>query len=71
MKIGVMYLEEARVFDGSAGEHLIRGVPVTIYWEDGKMNDLRPGWHWYSPSDGAGPFSTSFRALSDAEEAIE
>ena len=63
MKIGVIYLEEARVFDGSAGEHLIRGVPVTIYWE--------AGWHWNSPSDGAGPFSTSFRALSDAEEAIE
>ena len=71
MKIGAMYLEEARVFDGSEGEHRIRDVVVTIYWEEGKMNDLRPGWHWYSPSDGAGPLSTFFRALSDAEEAIE
>ena len=69
MKIGTMRLEEAKAFDGSAGEYRIDRTLVIVQWDDGN-EEIAPGWYWRSQLAHGGPFSTSFRALSDAEETL-
>lgn len=82
MIIGTVMPEEAIVFDSVAGHHHDdEAGQFEVFWmtqematllSDG-MEEYSVGWHWWSCTpgclpDGApnGPFTSSFRAYSDA-----